>query len=252
MLGPRGRAPACGFAFSPCLQTPGPGKIGDAAVRFPRLLPRGGNSRASPHGRVPGSPPPPPPRPRVSHSPHSPHGPCVQENSQPDHSGCNSCCLRIGWDLYWDPVSVAGNSWNRIEKRTWPVFRLVFRLQDEDRMENTPMSHGEFLKRRQAGTIAAGIDQSDALRLVDHLPKRYQAAHFFWSWIWMLSIPGFICVSVFWKWWAGILMLFFITPMIFKATKQSAAQFVLDYAEESEEFFKQLVANNLLTFKDTC
>jgi len=111
------------------------------------------------------------------------------------------------------------------------------------------MTYEEFIQGRQAGTISAGVDNSTALRLINHLPKRYQAAHAFWSWVWMLSIPGFICVSIFWKWWAGLLLLFFVTPMIFRATKKSAAHFVLEHAQDSKEFFDKLVENDLLVFK---
>ena len=112
------------------------------------------------------------------------------------------------------------------------------------------MTYEEFVQGRQAGTISAGIDTPNALRLIDHLPRRYQAAHTFWSWVWMLSIPGFICVAIFWKWWVGLVLLFLVTPMIFSATKKSAVQFVLEHAEENAEFFDMLVENNLLVFRD--
>jgi hypothetical protein len=112
------------------------------------------------------------------------------------------------------------------------------------------MTYEEFIQRRKAGTVSAGIDNSTALKLIDHLPKRYQAAHIFWSWVWILSVPIFICVSIFWKWWAGLLLLIFVTPMIFRATKQSAAQFVLEHAQENKEFFDKLVENNLLVFQE--
>lgn len=112
------------------------------------------------------------------------------------------------------------------------------------------MTHEEFVLRWRAGTLSADMDASTALRLIDHLPKPYRAAHTFWSWVWMLSIPGFICVSVFWKWWAGLLLLVFVTPMISSAIKKSARQFVLEYAEENKEFFNKLVENSLLVFRE--
>lgn len=112
------------------------------------------------------------------------------------------------------------------------------------------MTHEEFIRRRREGTISAGIDTSSALRLIDYLPKRYQAAHMFWSWVWILSVPAFICVAIFWKWWVGLLLLFLVTPTIFSATKKSAAKFVLGHAEESRQFFDMLVENNLLVFRD--
>ena len=111
------------------------------------------------------------------------------------------------------------------------------------------MTHEEFILHRQAGTVRAGIDPSKALRLVEHLPKRYRVAHLFWAWMWILTIPGFICVAIFWKWWAGLLLLLLVTPIIFKAIKASAAQFVLKHAEENKQFFDLLMENDLLFFK---
>lgn len=67
--------------------------------------------------------------------------------------------------------------------------------------------------------------------------------------VWILSIPGFICVAIFLKWWAGLLLLVFATPMIFSANKLSAAQFVLEHAQENREFFDALVQEGILTFK---
>jgi hypothetical protein len=110
------------------------------------------------------------------------------------------------------------------------------------------MTHEEFVQRRLDGTISAGISNSNALRLIEYLPKRYQVAHTFWSWVWMLSIPGFICVSIFYKWWVGVLLLIFVTPLIASSTKKSAAQFVLEHAQDNKDFFNQLVKNNLLVF----
>ena len=39
------------------------------------------------------------------------------------------------------------------------------------------------------------------------------------------------------------------TDYIFSATKKSAAQFVLEHAQDNKEFFDTLVENNLLVFK---
>ena len=112
------------------------------------------------------------------------------------------------------------------------------------------MTFEEYLDLRKMGKIRAGIDNSTALSLIDCLPKRYQFAHYFWSWAWFLSIPGFICVAIFFKWWVGLLLLFFVTPIISKATKKSAAEFVLEYAEQNKEFFEALIKKNILIFRD--
>jgi hypothetical protein len=112
------------------------------------------------------------------------------------------------------------------------------------------MTHDEFLMRYRAGKLLAGVDHSTALKLIRHLPKRYQYAHNLWSLIWVLSIPFFIAVAVVWKWWAGLLMLLIITPMIFSATKKSAAQSVLEHAIDHKDFFEFLDSGNLLMYRE--
>ena len=51
------------------------------------------------------------------------------------------------------------------------------------------MTYTEYKRLRSDGKILAGVSNPDALRLVEYLPKRYQYAHLFWSWVWMLSCP---------------------------------------------------------------
>lgn len=48
-----------------------------------------------------------------------------------------------------------------------------------------------------------------------------------------------------------MLLLFIVTPMIFRATKKSASQFVLEHAENDAQFFSFLVEKNLMIFKPT-
>ncbi len=48
-----------------------------------------------------------------------------------------------------------------------------------------------------------------------------------------------------------MVLLFTATPIVFKATKKSAADFVLEYAEENELFFNLLVSGDMLIFKYT-
>ena len=66
------------------------------------------------------------------------------------------------------------------------------------------MTYEEFVEKNSQNKVSAGIDNTVALILIKQLPKRYRAAHLFWSWIWVLSIPAFICVAIFYKWWVGL------------------------------------------------
>lgn len=113
------------------------------------------------------------------------------------------------------------------------------------------MKYDDFIKLKKEGKIYAVVNKSMVLKLVNLLPKRYRFAHLFWSWIWMLSIPAFILVAIFYKWWVGLLLLFIVTPIISKSVKKSAAQFLLEYAEEDKKFFKLLLEHDALIFKET-
>lgn len=110
------------------------------------------------------------------------------------------------------------------------------------------MTHSDFMELRLEGKIRMGIDQSKALWLIELLPLRYQYAHYFWSWVWGLSIPGAFVVWYFFAWYWGLASLLIVTPAIFRATKTSAAQFVMEHAENDPLFFDHLMSKGLLTF----
>jgi len=116
--------------------------------------------------------------------------------------------------------------------------------------EQHTMSFAEFTQLRSQGLIQAGIEEGTAVRLMDHLPTNFRMAHHFWTWIWFLSIPGFIYVGVVTQWWIGLLLLALVTPMISGGIKKSAGQFVLQHAEEDPEFFELLVNANVLEFEN--
>jgi len=113
------------------------------------------------------------------------------------------------------------------------------------------MRYEEFMHLRRAGKIRAGVNHSIALQLIQYLPKRYQAAHIFWSWVWVLTIPAFIYISIFIKWWIGLLLICFVTPTISSAIKKSAAEFVLEHVEENKAFFEKMVEKDLLMFVES-
>ena len=114
------------------------------------------------------------------------------------------------------------------------------------------MTYEEFVKKNGQKKVSAGIDNSVALILSKQLPKRYRVVLLFLSWVWILSIPAFICVAIFYKWWVGILLLAIVTTMLFRSTKKSAALFVLSHAIENKEFFNLLAEKDLLIFRENC
>ena len=108
------------------------------------------------------------------------------------------------------------------------------------------LTHGEFRALLLTGAATAGIEPSVALALSSELPARYRNAHLFWSWVWMLSIPGFLALSIAGAWWVGVPLLLFATPAIAASVKRSAVEFVLEHARENAEFYGSLVARGVL------
>lgn len=110
------------------------------------------------------------------------------------------------------------------------------------------MKHSEFVQAWREGKLEVDIDRSKALQVANSkiLPKRYQVAHIFWSWVWILSIPVAISVMFVYKWWVGLLILIVVTPLISKSTKKSAMQFMIDYSLESAEFYQFALSKGVI------
>lgn len=113
------------------------------------------------------------------------------------------------------------------------------------------MEHSEFIQSWSAGKLEVDVDRSKALQIAGSkiLPKRYQFAHMFWSWVWILSIPAAFAVMYFYTWWAGLIMLLVLTPILSKSTKKSAMQFMIDHAIEDPEFFALAVEKNVIRIR---
>ncbi len=110
------------------------------------------------------------------------------------------------------------------------------------------MEYSEFVDSWKKRKLLVDVDRSKALRIAHSkiLPTNYRAAHIFWSLVWILSIPFSIAVMFLYKWWMGMLILILVTPMIFKSTKKTAMQFMIDYALENSDFYKFAVTNDVI------
>jgi len=105
------------------------------------------------------------------------------------------------------------------------------------------MEHPEFVRAWRAGELLVDVDCPKALAVAGArlLPKRYQVAHLLWSWVWLLTVPAAIAGMFLYKWWAGVLILLFVTPALSRATKRSAMEFMIDHALENPEFYRLAV-----------
>ena len=125
---------------------------------------------------------------------------------------------------------------------------LAGRLLPALGLEGHAMEHSEFVRSWNAGTLEVDVDRSKALQIAGSamLPKRYQFAHIFWIWVWILSIPAAFAVMYFYRWWAGLLMLFVLTPILSKSAKKSAMQFMIDHALEDADFFTFAIEKDVI------
>jgi hypothetical protein len=110
------------------------------------------------------------------------------------------------------------------------------------------MEHSEFVQSWNQGKLKIDVGRSKALQIAGSkmLPKRYQAAHIFWSWVWILSIPAAFAVMYFYTWWAGLLLLVLLTPALSSSTKKSAMQFMIDHSVENPEFYQFAVSEGVI------
>jgi len=110
------------------------------------------------------------------------------------------------------------------------------------------MEYSEFIQSWNQGKLEIDVDRSRALQIAGSkmLPKRYQAAHMFWSWVWILSIPAAFAVMYFYTWWAGLLLLVVLTPALSSSTKKSAMQFMIDHSVENPEFYQFAVSEGVI------
>ncbi len=115
-----------------------------------------------------------------------------------------------------------------------------------DKLDKPHLPHRKFIDQWKNGEIKIDVDRSKALRIANSnsFPKRYRAAHVFWSTVWLLTIPLGIWLF-FYKWWVGLLVLFIASPLIAKATKTSAMQFMINHALESESFYNHATTNGV-------
>ena len=112
------------------------------------------------------------------------------------------------------------------------------------------ITHEEFVNDWNNGKIDVSVDQTKALDIANAnvLPKRYQYAHLFWSWIWMLSMPAGFAVMYFFEVWQGILILCF-SYILYKSVRKSAMQFMIDHALENPRFYDAACSSDLINIK---
>lgn len=110
------------------------------------------------------------------------------------------------------------------------------------------MDHSEFKERYYSRKLDIRVNRSVALGVLkeDILSKKYQRAYLFWTYVWILSIPAIIGVSVWQEFWFGLLLLLFLPRYLYRLTVNSACSYILSYAVESGEFYDLAVENEII------
>jgi len=110
------------------------------------------------------------------------------------------------------------------------------------------MTHAEFVERYRSGQLDVRLDPARVGELVKtrDFPGRFHAAHRFWKWLWLLSIPVALACLVWGKWWIALIVLGvgFLLPRALNPSAYYA--FILQRALENEEFFEAATAANAL------
>ena len=114
------------------------------------------------------------------------------------------------------------------------------------------MNHEEFTQKWNEGLLEIDVDCSKSLQVANSnmLPKQYQFSLIFWSTVWLVSIPFAILMMIFYKWWIGLLIFIFVTPIIFKATKKVTMQFMIDHSVDNQEFYDIAVKEGVIRVRE--
>jgi len=114
------------------------------------------------------------------------------------------------------------------------------------------MTHKEFVQGYKQGFVRAQIHESAAMQLMNTtaIEKRYQYAHVFWSWVWILSIPMGIVLIIWVNKWIGIAIIL-VGLILPRAIKRTASEFVLEQAVKDENFYNVLIESKILIVEQT-
>ena len=109
------------------------------------------------------------------------------------------------------------------------------------------LEYQKFLELYKSGVIKVHVNKYDAKQLLttDIMPKKYVYSDIVWSWIWLLSLPVGISLIIWVNRIIGVIICFLFF-FIHNAQRQSAAQFVIEYAQEDESFYNFVVDQGIM------
>jgi hypothetical protein len=114
------------------------------------------------------------------------------------------------------------------------------------------MEHDEFKSAWRAGSIQVEVDRAKAMEIANAktlLPPRFQQEYQWWTIAWLMTLPVALVAAVFVKWWAGALVLLFVTPALFRATNKRVKQFTIDFALENGDFYAYAIDHAVIRLR---
>lgn len=110
------------------------------------------------------------------------------------------------------------------------------------------MDHSSFVDLYRKGSLKARVDRSAAMHVCDRdprIPGPRRAAHKMWKNIAFFLVVGGL-ISLFWLPWYAALSAFVIGLLLSPAVQKSAAEFVLETSLENDEFYADMLSNDVL------
>ena len=111
-------------------------------------------------------------------------------------------------------------------------------------MQNiSSLGHSQFVTAAQRGALAVTVHRKLAARVMRSslIPDDYKMAFKLWSWIWISLLPAAAAIGYYYSWWLTPAVLCAIFAGYRQTANNSAAQYVFDYARESELFYDIMV-----------
>ena len=126
-----------------------------------------------------------------------------------------------------------------------------YTVEERTQIDNPEvMTYALYQRLRKEGRLKLGINPSNAVKVVPLFSQREQYIHNFWSWVFLLSIPAFICLGIFYRWWAGAAALVLVTFPIPKGLRGNAASTALQELDGGNEaLYLYLRANGMLIYR---
>jgi len=104
------------------------------------------------------------------------------------------------------------------------------------------ITHQNFVNEYKAGKLQILIDKSKVgdFILSSHADKHYKPAYLFWTWLGIILLVPVPIILLFYHWYYSVIA-FFIGFIVFKASRKSGAQFVIENMISNEDFWDYIL-----------